>query len=149
MSLHKLSIVAGGLAVVLAACTSATPEPAPDPTSAPPPTEEEAMEEMAPSVTVSDQDASGGTVTIEKVVADGPGWLVIHITRNGAPGPVIGQSPVSEGSNADVEVAIDLNQATQQLFAMLHVDAGTEGEYEFPGDDALVFVDDVIVNMPF
>jgi plastocyanin len=149
MSLHKLSLVAGGLAVVLAACTSATPEPVPDPTSAPPPTEEEAIEEMAPSVTVSDQDASGGTVSIEKVIADQPGWLVIHITRNGAPGPVIGQSPVLEGSNSDVEVAIDLNQATQQLFAMLHLDAGTEGEYEFPGDDAPVFVDDVIINVPF
>lgn len=149
MSLHKLSLVAGGLAVVLAACTSATPEPAAEPTSKPPATEEEAMEEMAPSVTVSDQDASGGTVTIEKVVADQAGWLVIHITRNGAPGPVIGQSPVSEGSNENVEVAIDLDQATQQLFAMLHLDVGTVGEYEFPGDDAPVFVDDVIVNVPF
>jgi plastocyanin len=157
MSLHKLSLVAGGLAVVLAACTSATPEPAPDLTSVPPLTEEkpmeepteEAMEEMAPSVTVSDQDASDGTVTIEKVIADQPGWLVIHITRNGAPGPVIGQSPVAEGSNANVEVAIDLDQATQQLFAMLHLDAGTVGVYEFPGDDAPVFVDDVIVNVTF
>ncbi len=150
MRLYKLSLVAGGLAVVLAACgTTATPEPAPEPTSAPPPTEEEVMEEMAPSVTVSDQDASSGTVTIEKVVAGQPGWLVIHITKGGGPGPVIGQSPVSEGENSNVEVAIDLDQATQQLFAMLHLDIGTEGEYEFPGDDVPVFVDDVIVNVPF
>jgi len=145
MRLHKLSLVAGGFAVVLAACTSATPEPA----SEPPASEEEAMEEMAPSVTVGDQDASGGTVTIEKVIADQPGWLVIHITRNGAPGPVIGQSPVSEGSNENVEVAIDLDQATQQLFAMLHLDKGAAGVYEFPGDDVPVFVDEVIVNVPF
>lgn len=156
MSLYKHSIGVAGLAVVLAACATATPEPAPDPTSAPPdptstpaPAPEEALEEMAPSVTVGDQDASGGTVTIEKVVSDQPGWLVIHITRNGAPGPVIGQTPVSEGSNSNVEVAIDLNQATQHLFAMLHLDAGTEGEYEFPGDDVPIFVDDVIVNVPF
>ena len=149
MSLHKLSFVAGGLAVVLAACATATPEPAPEPTSAPPPTQEEAMEQMAPSVTVSDQDASDGTVTIEKVVADQPGWLVIHITKGGGPGPVIGQSPVSEGDNSNVEVAIDLNQATQQLFAMLHFDAGTEGVYEFPGDDAPVRVEDQLVNEPF
>jgi plastocyanin len=97
------------------------------------------MEEIVPSVTVSDQDASGGTVTIEKVVADQPGWIVIHITEDGAPGPVIGQSPVPEGRNSNVEVAIDLDLATQQLFAMLHFDAGTEGVYEFPGDDAPVF----------
>ena len=149
MSVHKLSLVAGGLAVVLAACTSATPEPASEQPSAPPAAEEEAMEEMVPSVTVSDQDASGGKVTIEKVVADQAGWLVIHITRNGAPGPVIGQAPIAEGSNENVEVTIDLDQATQQLFAMLHLDGGTEGEYEFPGDDVPVFVDDVIVNVPF
>jgi plastocyanin len=149
MSLHKLSLISGGLAVVLAACTSATPEPAAEPTSPPPAAEEEAMEEIVPSVMVSDQDASGGTLTIEKVVADQAGWLVIHITRNGAPGPVIGQALVAEGSNENVEVDIDLDQATQQLFAMLHLDAGTEGKYEFPGDDAPVFVDDVIVNVPF
>jgi plastocyanin len=154
MSLYKLLLGVGGLAMVLAACATATSEPSANPTSAPPPAaeeaaEEEAMEEMASSVTVGDQDASGGTVTIEKVVSDQPGWLVIHITRNGAPGPVIGQSPVSEGSNANVEVAIDLAQATQQLFAMLHLDAGTVGEYEFPGDDVPIFVDDVIVNVPF
>ena len=149
MSLFKLSMVASGFALVLAACATATPELAPDPTSAPPPTQEEAMEEMAPSVTVGDQDASGGTVTIEKVVADQPGWLVIHITTDGAPGAVIGQAQVSEGSNEDVQVAIDLDQATSQLFAMLHLDAGTVGEYEFPGDDVPVFVDEVIVNVPF
>lgn len=155
MSVHKLSLVAGGLAVVLAACTAATSEPVSEPTSAPPATsapsatEEEAMEEMVPSVTVSDQDASGGTVTIDKVVAGQAGWLVIHITRNGAPGPVIGQALVAAGSNENVEVTIDLDQATQQLFAMLHLDVGAEGEYEFPGDDAPVFVDDVIVNVPF
>ncbi len=149
MRRYKLSLVAGGFAVVLAACATATPEPAPEPTSVPAPTEEEAMEEMVPSVTVSDQDASAGTVTIEKVVADQPGWIVIHITKGGGPGPVIGQSAVSVGENANVEVAIDLDQATQQLFAMLHLDVGAVGEYEFPGDDVPVFVDDVIVNVPF
>ena len=86
MSLHNLSFVAAGLAMVLAACSTATP----DPTSVPVPTEVEAVEEIAPSVTVSDQDASDGTVTIEEVVSAQPGWLVIHVTKDGAPGPVIG-----------------------------------------------------------
>jgi len=150
MSLHKLSFVAGGLALVLAACATATPEPAPEPTSAPPPTQEEAMEELDPSVTVSDQDASDGAVTVTEVIAGQPGWLVIHITKDGAPGPVIGQSQVSEGSNSNVAVEIDLSQATGQLFAMLHLDAGTEGVYEFPGDDAPVFDDGGnIVLTPF
>ena len=43
MRLYKLSLLAGGLAVVLAACAT----PAPDPTSVPAPIEEEAVEAEA------------------------------------------------------------------------------------------------------
>lgn len=32
---------------------------------------------------------------------------------------------------------------------MLHVDAGTEGTYEFPGDDGPVTVDGDVLTMPF
>jgi len=141
----KLSFVAGGFALVLVGCANATSEPAAEPTAA----QEEPAVAANSSVTVSDQDASGGTVTIGQVVADQPGWIVIHISQDGAPGPVIGQSAVPEGSSSNVDVAITLDQATEQLFAMLHLDAGTEGVYEFPGDDAPVFVNDVIVNVPF
>lgn len=141
----KLSLVAGGFALVLIGCSSATTEPAAAPTAA----EEQAAEAVVPSVTVVDQDVSGGTVTIGAVVADRPGWIVIHISQDGAPGPVIGQSAVPEGSSSNVVVEIELGMATEQLFAMLHFDAGTEGVYEFPGDDAPVLVDDVIVNVAF
>ena len=148
MNTMKLSLLGGALALIAAGCATPTAEPTVAPVEVVEPTEEMA-EAMAPAVKVSDQDASGGTVTIENVVADQPGWIVIHITKGGGPGPVIGQSPVSVGDNSNVEIAIDLDQATQQLFAMLHLDVGTEGEYEFPGDDVPVFVDDVIVNVPF
>lgn len=102
-----------------------------------------------PSVTVSDQDATGGTVTIDLVHANEPGWLVIHANNDGAPGVVIGHTQVNVGDNRDVIVEIDLTQATPVLHAMLHLDAGTVGEYEFPGEDVPIFVDEVIVNVPF
>lgn len=128
------------LGIILAACGGAATEtPAP-------PTEQPAI---TPAVTVSDQDASGGTVIIDEVVAAEPGWLVIHIDNEGAPGPVIGYSQVSVGVNTDVEVEIDLAQATPQLFAMLHLDAGVAGQYEFPGEDGPVSVDGAVVNVPF
>lgn len=104
---------------------------------------------VEPAVTVSDQDVSEGTAIIDKVAAAEPGWLVIHSARDGAPGPVIGHAPVGIGNNSEVAVAIDLDKATQQLFAMLHLDAGTQGEYEFPGDDAPVRVDETVVVKPF
>ena len=38
-------------------------------------------------------------------------------------------------SRNNVVVEIDTSIATEILYAMLHVDAGSEGDYEFPGED--------------
>jgi plastocyanin len=103
----------------------------------------------AASVTASDQSAVNGTVVVDQVVAAQAGWIVIHIDANGAPGPVIGFAPVVAGANPDVAVAIDLAQATPTLHAMLHVDAGTLGKYEFPGEDGPVLAGDAVVMVPF
>ena len=138
---RRIGALLGSLALLLAGCAQATPA-APTVEPLPP-------AELTPSVTVSDQDVSGGTVTIDEVVAAAPGWLVIHVSQGGAPGPVIGLSPVVVGSNSDVIVDIDLSQAIGQLFAMLHLDEGTLGVYEFPGADVPAFAGEAIVNLPF
>lgn len=107
------------------------------------------QDEVAPSVTVSEQSIVSSTVTIDEVVSPGQGWIVIHIDADGAPGPVIGQSQVVTGTNANVAVTIDEEKATETLYAMLHVDAGEIGTYEFPGADKPVLVDDKPVTPPF
>ncbi|MDX1614311.1 MAG: plastocyanin/azurin family copper-binding protein [Candidatus Promineifilaceae bacterium] len=132
------------MALLLAACTGAT-EVAPTETETP----ESEMEEVTPAVTVEDQELTDSTVTVASVTAAEPGWMVIHADDNGAPGQVIGQAAVETGENSDVVVEIDQAAATETLYAMLHVDAGTQGEYEFPGADAPVSVDDSIVVQPF
>ena len=108
-----------------------------------------AAQEMTPSVSVSDQAIEGGTVTVDKVVAAQAGWMVIHAEADGKPGPVIGHSAVAAGENTDVIVEIDTARATAKLFAMLHVDAGEMGKYEFPGPDGPVVVDEKVVVVPF
>ena len=45
--------------------------------------------------------------------------------------------------------ASELEAATEKLFAMLHLDAGTLGSYEFPGDDVPVKAGDAVVMAPF
>jgi len=105
--------------------------------------------QMTPAVEVSDQDIVNGTVTIDSVVSDGPGWIVIHADDNGSPGVVIGQSAVQDGENMDVEVEIDVDMATETLYAMLHIDAGVEGTYEFPGADSPATVDGEVVVASF
>ncbi len=88
-----------------------------------------------PSVSVRDQLVRAGSVVIDQVVSDGPGWMVIHADNGGAPGAVIGFRFVANGLNSNVQVSIDEALATDVLFAMLHIDAGALSTYEFPGDD--------------
>jgi len=106
-------------------------------------------QEVTPGVTVSDQPIEDGTVTVDEVVAAGPGWIVIHADENGSPGQVMGWSAVEEGTNEDVVVEIEEDQATDTLHAMLHDDLGTVGTYEFPGADVPVQVEGEVVNVPF
>ncbi|MGD2156346.1 MAG: cupredoxin domain-containing protein [Anaerolineales bacterium] len=101
------------------------------------------------SVTVEDQAIKDGTITVTQVVSNGSGWIVIHAQGEGAPGPVIGHAAVSDGTNSDVKVEVDVESATETLYAMLHTDTGVEGEYEFPGEDGPVSVEGEIVTPPF
>jgi hypothetical protein len=103
----------------------------------------------APSVVAADQSIVDGTVTIASAYMTVPGWLVIHIEADGKPGPVIGYVQLPAGESKDIKVTIDATQATAKMFAMLHIDAGVAGTYEFPGDDAPVKEGEMIVMVPF
>lgn len=106
-------------------------------------------QDTTPVVEVSDQAIEDGTVTVDRVVSDGPGWIVIHADNNGAAGEVVGWSAVTDGENTDVVVEIDMDTATETLYAMLHTDLGTEGTYEFPGVDAPVQVGGQVLSEAF
>jgi hypothetical protein len=104
---------------------------------------------LDPRVLVSAQSLAGGSVTIAELISAGPGWLVIHIDAAGKPGPVIGYAPVAAGLTRNLVVKIDVAKATPTLYAMLHVDAGKVGTYEFPGADVPVMVDGAMVSPGF
>ncbi len=88
-------------------------------------------------------------MTVQQVVSNGPGWIVIHADNNGQPGTILGQAPVQDGVNNNIQVQIDQAQSTPTLWAMLHTDAGTVGTFEFPGPDAPVKVNGQIVQQSF
>jgi len=102
-----------------------------------------------PSVTVKDQDTDGTTVIVADVVSQGSGWMVIHNQVNGNIGDAIGETQVNSGDNKNVVVKIDPTKATTVMYAMLHVDAGTAGKYEFPGPDVPVTINGVMVSPGF
>ena len=114
------------------------------------PQQQEGMQGATPSVTVTDQAlGDDGAVTVPQVTAAQDGWLVIHADNDGSPGAVIGHTAVGAGTTDDVSVDIDADMATQIVYAMLHVDAGETGTYEFPGADAPATVDGNVVVKPF
>lgn len=127
------------LLLTLAACGGQTAAPTPVP-----PTQEPKMEEakqthedenmpVTNAVVVAGQELDeSNTVTIDSVNADADGWIVIHAQADGKPGPILGFAPVTAGENSHVTVEIDLEMVTDTLYAMLHVDEGTAGEFEFP-----------------
>ena len=103
-----------------------------------------------PSMRIADQIVTDSLIA-ESVVSDGPGWLVVHADNEGSPGPVIGSAAVESGTNLDVVVELDAEAVTPILFPMLHVDTGTEGEYEFgtvEGADGPAMTEDGVLVFP-
>ena len=108
-----------------------------------------AKEDITPSVSVGEQKLVDDSVTVSSVVAEEDGWLVIHADNDGKPGEVLGHTQVHKGLNIEVTIAIDGSKAVDFLHAMLHVDKGTSGVFDFPGDDAPVKLDEAVVNKRF
>ena len=105
--------------------------------------------ELLPSVTVLDQKLAGGTVSVARVTSPGPGWIVVHSQHNGEPDAIIGSTAVPAGTSRGVIVPVDASRATETLYAMLHVDAGTPGVFEFPGPDIPAAVSGQVVPPSF
>lgn len=94
-----------------------------------------ASHSMAPGVTASDQDVSGGTVTAETVIAPTNGWLVVHRTdAEMKPGPVVGYAPLKMGENMDVSAILQEDVASgDMLMLMVHAEEGgsATGVFEY------------------
>lgn len=109
-----------------------------------------ATETVVPAVTASDQESNGASVGVDQVVAAEQGWIVIHADAEGKPGPVLGQASVPPGTTDNIVVTLDTPLTeSSNLWAMLHIDGGTMGTYEFPGTDGPVIIDNAVVMQPF
>lgn len=156
---HKLALSALlAFTLLLAACVpkatpamEATEEPAMEVTTDPYAEATSSADAMssAASVEISDQAIAHSAVTVTKVNSAVEGWIVIHIEDEGKPGAVIGYAPVPVGESKDVKVTIDPAMATTKMFAMLHVDEGVKGTYEFPGADAPVKDGEMVAMQAF
>jgi hypothetical protein len=81
---------------------------------------------------------AGATFTFAEVHIDGNGWLVMHPFEDGKPnGDIyVGATYVHDGDNRSVEITLDHEPATGDMFiVMLHRDVNENQEFDF------VFVD--------
>jgi plastocyanin len=91
-----------------------------------------------PSLSVSDQETDGTTVTVPSAAIDGEGWLVVHPETDGG-GPngkvTLATKQLQPGSYSDVTLELDESLSeSQTVYAMLHYDDPADGEFTFPGD---------------
>ena len=89
-----------------------------------------------PAISVKAQTLTeAGTVMVESITSAEPGWVAIYADDAGAPGALLGFEAVEAQANRPVEVAVDSLAATATLYARLHLDAGNQDEFEYPGPD--------------
>jgi|AntRauTorckE6833_2_1112554.scaffolds.fasta_scaffold00407_18 hypothetical protein len=95
----------------------------------------------ASAVTANYQAVVNGTLTISETMAEQIGFVVLH-RDNGSDAPVvpasIGHGQVYLGNNTDLEITLDEGEtleAGDKVWAMLHIDNGTIGSYDFDGSE--------------
>lgn len=93
-----------------------------------------------PSIEIGDQILRNNSVSVPTVSSPDHAWLVFHKNEQGGPGDVITSIRIEAGSRGESaqfppEPSTSL-RAGDTVWAMLHVDRGTPGIYEFPGPDA-------------
>jgi hypothetical protein len=143
-SLNKLFIILAAIGLSFTACDNNN-SPGEDDTD-------------IPAVEANMQGTSNGNqVTISNVVSPESGWIVIHRSNAEGNGPqvpeIIGKSMVEAGVNTNVSIQLEEGVSNEEtLWAMLHEDTGTAGEYEFDGQNGLdlpVTLNDEIVMTSF
>ena len=107
-------------------------------------------------ITVHTQDLNTRVITVDSVTATQDGWVVIYDNPNFTSGAIVGYAPVYQGTNTGVKVAIDISKVTGLpiLWAVLHVDNGVKGLFEYglnglPYNDAPVMQNGWYVSAGF
>jgi hypothetical protein len=82
-----------------------------------------------------DAEQPGTTeLVVDRVLAPGDAWVVVHLNDDGAPGMRVGLARVSAGESTGVRVQLEGDLAESVIVA-LHADRGTPGEFDFDMED--------------
>jgi len=71
-------------------------------------------------------------ITVDRVLAPGDSWVVVHLDEGEMPGPKIGITRVEKGVSRDVVVDLEPKFAPDDpLLVVLHGDRGIQDTFEF------------------
>jgi hypothetical protein len=105
----------------------------------------------ANKIAIHDQDTNANELYVDEVDAAQPGWLVVYKDANGSLGEMVGYTLVQPGKNTGLNMAVDSSKIGNDpgLWAVLHMDSGAIGTFEFGGADAPVVVNGKMVEVAF
>ncbi|VAW40279.1 hypothetical protein MNBD_CHLOROFLEXI01-4837 [hydrothermal vent metagenome] len=99
-----------------------------------------------PDIFVLDQPLVDGTFEVERVISNGPGWLVAYFDDDGEPGLIIGSAPLADGLNEQIKVEVLQTAVTPILHLRLHEDNVPGDDFDFPRVDQPVFYEERLPN---
>jgi hypothetical protein len=84
---------------------------------------------------VKDQPGVTSTLVVDRVLAPGASWVVVHLDMDGKPGERVGILHVDGGESSNLTVPLDPKvKLTEKLLVALHADRGVAGTFEFDMD---------------
>lgn len=89
------------------------------------------------SIEATDQIGAKRSIKVKAVVAPTDAWIVVHKDAGGAPGERVGLKWVKQGEYTDVEVELDTDVLSEQVFVALHADRGGSEAFDFDMMDKL------------
>ena len=95
-----------------------------------------------PDIFVLDQPLVEGRFEVERVISNGPSWLVAYFDDGGDPGLIIGSAPLADGLNERVMVEVLASAATPIIHLRLHEDTEPGDGFDFPRVDQPILYED-------
>ncbi|WP_420628650.1 DUF7282 domain-containing protein [Candidatus Leptofilum sp.] len=99
-----------------------------------------------PDIFVLDQPLIDSMFEVERVISNGPGWLVAYFDDDGEPGLIIGSAPLADGLNERVMVEVLETAATSILHLRLHEDSEPGDDFDFPRVDQPILYEERLPN---
>ncbi|TLM99346.1 MAG: hypothetical protein FDZ75_00280 [Actinobacteria bacterium] len=87
------------------------------------------------------QPGAKATLTIDRVVAPEPAWIVVHLEKDGGPGGRVGLLHVPAGESSGLSVKLDPVALSDNLLVALHADKGTLDQFDFDMMDKINSID--------